>query len=92
MARHDPRLVIIGVDIHGAVFLEVNKPQPVVLYELMKGWLTRSSGMHTLKHWFSRLLMGGISFLMGREQPHHRVQTKPFGSGQLQRMPPAYWI
>ena len=40
-ARHgtpdDPRLVLIGVDIHGAVFLEVNKPQPVVLYELMKG-------------------------------------------------------
>jgi len=36
----DPRLVLIGVDIHAAVFLEVNKPQPVVLYELIKGWLT----------------------------------------------------
>ena len=56
-ARHgtpdDPRLVLIGVDIHGAVFLEINKPQPVVLYELMKGWLTGTEPelgkMHTLK-------------------------------------------
>lgn len=36
----DPRMVLIGVDIHAAVFLEVNKPRPVVLYEVMKGWLT----------------------------------------------------
>jgi general stress protein 26 len=36
----DPRMVLIGVAIHGAVFLEVNKPQPVVLYEMAKGWLT----------------------------------------------------
>lgn len=36
----DPRMVLIGVDIHAAVFLEVNKPQPVVLYEVAKGWLT----------------------------------------------------
>ena len=36
----DPRMVLIGVDVHAAVFLEVNKPQPVVLYELVKGWLT----------------------------------------------------
>ena len=36
----DPRMVLIGVDIHAAVFLEVNKPQPVVLYEVVKGWLT----------------------------------------------------
>lgn len=36
----DPRLVLIGVDVHSAVFLEVNKPQPVVLYEIAKGWLT----------------------------------------------------
>jgi general stress protein 26 len=35
----DPRLVLIGVDVHAAVFLEVNKPQPVVLYELVRGWL-----------------------------------------------------
>lgn len=36
----DPRMVLIGVDIHAAVFLELDKPQPVVLYELVKGWLT----------------------------------------------------
>lgn len=36
----DPRMVLIGVDVHAAVFLEVNKPRPVVLYEVMKGWLT----------------------------------------------------
>lgn len=38
----DPRMVLIGVNVHAAVFLEVNKPQPVVLYELAKGWLTGS--------------------------------------------------
>jgi len=36
----DPRLVLIGVDVHAAVFLEADKPQPVVLYEVVKGWLT----------------------------------------------------
>jgi general stress protein 26 len=36
----DPRMVLIGVDVHAAVFLEVNKPRPVVLYEVAKGWLT----------------------------------------------------
>ena len=36
----DPRMVLIGVEVHAAVFLEVNKPQPVVIYELIKGWLT----------------------------------------------------
>ena len=39
----DPRMVLIGVDIHAAVFLEVDKPQPVVLYEVAKGWLTGST-------------------------------------------------
>jgi general stress protein 26 len=39
----DPRMVLIGVDVHAAVFLEVNKPQPVVLYEVVKGWLTGSA-------------------------------------------------
>ena len=38
----DPRMVLIGVEIHAAVFLEVNKPKPVVLYEIAKGWLTGS--------------------------------------------------
>jgi hypothetical protein len=36
-------MVLIGVSIHAAVFLEVNKPQPVVLFELVKGWLTGST-------------------------------------------------
>jgi general stress protein 26 len=36
----DPRLALIGVDVHAAVFLDVNKPQPIVLYEVVKGWLT----------------------------------------------------
>jgi general stress protein 26 len=36
----DPRMVLIGIDVHAAVFLEVNKPKPVVLYEVVKGWLT----------------------------------------------------
>lgn len=38
----DPRMVLIGVQIHGAEFLEVNKPKPVVLFEIAKGWLTGS--------------------------------------------------
>ena len=36
----DPRMVLVGVDVHAAVFLEVNKPKPVILFELAKGWLT----------------------------------------------------
>lgn len=36
----DPRLVLIGVRVHAAEFLEVNKPKPVILYEFVKGWLT----------------------------------------------------
>jgi general stress protein 26 len=41
--QDDPRLALIGVDVHAAVFLEVNKPQPVVLFEVVKGWLTGST-------------------------------------------------
>ena len=36
----DPRMTLIAVDVHGASFLEVTKPQPVVLFELVKGFLT----------------------------------------------------
>ena len=39
----DPRMVLIGVDVHAAAFLEVNKPQPVVLFELVKGFLMGST-------------------------------------------------
>ena len=49
----DPRLVLIGVDIQAAVFLEVNKPRPVLIYEFVKGWLTGEmpdvGEMHTLE-------------------------------------------
>ena len=38
----DPRMVLVGVDVHSATFLEVDKPQPVVLFEIAKGWLTGS--------------------------------------------------
>lgn len=37
----DPRMVLIGVTVHAAEFLEVNS-RPVILYELVKGWLTGS--------------------------------------------------
>ena len=36
----DPRMTLIGVTIHAAEFLEVNKPKPVIVFELVKGWLT----------------------------------------------------
>lgn len=36
----DPRMVLIGVTVHAAEFLEINKPRPVLLFELVKGWLT----------------------------------------------------
>lgn len=36
----DPRMVLIGVDVKLAMYLEVNKPMPVVLFELVKGMVT----------------------------------------------------
>ena len=36
-------MVLVGVDVHSATFLEVNKPQPVVLFEIAKAWLTGSA-------------------------------------------------
>ena len=35
----DPRITLIGVDVASAVFFEVDKPAPVVLYEMAKGWI-----------------------------------------------------
>lgn len=35
----DPRMVLIGVDVQFAVFLD-SKPKPVILFELAKGWAT----------------------------------------------------
>jgi general stress protein 26 len=39
----DPRFVLIGVNIHSAVFLEVNKPTPVILFEVAKAMITGST-------------------------------------------------
>jgi len=36
----DPRMILIGVDVEMAMFLEINKPQPVVLFEVVKGMIT----------------------------------------------------
>lgn len=36
----DPRLVLVGVDIESARFMEVNKPKAVVLYELARAKVT----------------------------------------------------
>lgn len=36
----DPRMILIGVDIRLAQFLQVNKPQAVVLFEVVKGMVT----------------------------------------------------
>jgi general stress protein 26 len=36
----DPRMVLIGVTVHAAEFLEVNKPRPVIVYEIVKGWIS----------------------------------------------------
>ena len=56
-ARHgtpdDPRMVLIGIEVYAAVFLEVNKPRPIILFEMAKGWLTGEmpdiGEMHTVK-------------------------------------------
>lgn len=36
----DPRMVLLGVDIDSAFYMEVNKPQPVVLFEIARGIIT----------------------------------------------------
>ena len=36
----DPRMVLIGVDVEVAMFMELNKPQAVVLFEVVKGMIT----------------------------------------------------
>ena len=50
--------MLIGVDVQAAVFLEVNKPTPVVLYELVKGWLSGDTPelgeTHTLEQPYRR--------------------------------------
>ena len=36
----DPRIALIGVTVHAAEFLDITKPRPVLLFELVKGWIT----------------------------------------------------
>ena len=36
----DPRMILIGVDVEMAMYLEINKPQAVVLFEVLKGMVT----------------------------------------------------
>ncbi|HKO57939.1 MAG TPA: pyridoxamine 5'-phosphate oxidase family protein [Thermoanaerobaculia bacterium] len=36
----DPRMILIAVTIKLAVYLELNKPQPVILFEMIKGMIT----------------------------------------------------
>jgi len=49
----DPRIVLIGVNVHKAEFLEVNKPRAVIIYELVKGMITGEKPelgtMHTVE-------------------------------------------
>ena len=36
----DPRMVLVGINIAAATYLEINKPRPVILYEMVKGFVT----------------------------------------------------
>lgn len=38
----DPRLALILVDVHSVTYLKVNKPRPIVLFEVLKGMVTGS--------------------------------------------------
>jgi general stress protein 26 len=39
-SEDDPRFVLIGVDIESAMFMEVTRPKPVVLFGLARGFVT----------------------------------------------------
>jgi general stress protein 26 len=36
----DPRMILVAVDVEVAMYLEINKPQAVVLFEVIKGMIT----------------------------------------------------
>ena len=36
----DPRIVLIGVDVQSVAWLDIDKPKPVVFYEVVKGMIT----------------------------------------------------
>lgn len=39
----DPRITLIAVDVESAVYLKIDKPRPVVFYEVVNGMLTGST-------------------------------------------------
>jgi general stress protein 26 len=39
----DPRIVLIAVDVESAVYLKIDKPRPVVMFEVAKGMMTGST-------------------------------------------------
>ena len=46
----DPRIVLIGVDVHEAVYFKA-RSQPVVLFEMAKGWMTgKEPDVGTMHH------------------------------------------
>ncbi len=67
----DPRIVLIGVDVHAAVFLEVDKPKPVVLFELAKGWLTGTRAEPGETH-----VLTAPSFESRIQNPESRVRDR----------------
>ena len=38
----DPRIAVLQVDAHSVMYMKVDKPKPVVLFEIAKGYLTGS--------------------------------------------------
>jgi general stress protein 26 len=39
----DPRIILIAVDAASAVYLKIDKPKPIVLFEVVKGMITGST-------------------------------------------------
>jgi general stress protein 26 len=39
----DPRMVLIGVNVQSAVYMKVDKPRPLVLFEVVKGVITKTT-------------------------------------------------
>ena len=56
----DPRIVLIGVTVHAAEFLEVNKPRAVLLYELLKGLVTSTQPNIGTMHQFRPHRRAGV--------------------------------
>jgi general stress protein 26 len=66
-SEDDPRFVLIGVDIESAMFMEVAKPRPVVLFELAKGYATGTEPDVAETH-----LLSADEFRGGRAGEHRK--------------------